>query len=298
VDKLEEDEIDVIEIFLVLWQSKWQVIIFMIVSSILFGTYAFTIPDEFRASAILSSSSGGGRSAISERFGGLAGLDVGSDSVTAAIEILNTWGFLDLFIRKNNLKVELAAVNGWDSQTNSLKIDPEKFDVTSNSWQKKMSSTKDYEPDSWESFKLIKKRIAITRSSLNGLILISADHYSPYVAKKWVELLISDINSYMRERDKSEAIKKIEYLEAEAKKTNFTGLQSTIFGLIEEQIKIVMMTEVNKDYVFKVLSPPKVSEEKFKPRRALLIIFGVLIGFVLGVIYSLTKYYSKSQLNA
>jgi hypothetical protein len=246
----------------------------------------------------LSSSSGGGRSAISERFGGLAGLDVGSDSVTAAIEILNTWGFLDLFIRKNNLKVELAAVNGWDSQTNSLKIDPEKFDVTSNSWQKKMSSTKDYEPDSWESFKLIKKRIAITRSSLNGLILISADHYSPYVAKKWVELLISDINSYMRERDKSEAIKKIEYLEAEAKKTNFTGLQSTIFGLIEEQIKIVMMAEVNKDYVFKVLSPPKVSEEKFKPRRALLIIFGVLIGFVLGVIYSLTKYYSKSQLNA
>ena len=63
--------------------------------------------------------------------------------------------------------------------------------------------------------------------------------------------------------------------------------------MIEEQTKTLMLAEVSDEYVFKTISPAKVSEEKAKPKpkRALI----VMLGGMLAVIIVLIRHFKKSK---
>lgn len=65
---------------------------------------------------------------------------------------------------------------------------------------------------------------------------------------------------------------------------------------MEEQVKSQMLTEVRKDYVFKVVEPAIVPELKSKPRRSLIIILAGFIGGIIGMIVILFKEGRRSHL--
>ena len=57
-----------------------------------------------------------------------------------------------------------------------------------------------------------------------------------------------------------------------------------------------MFANVRDEYVFKTIDPALVSEEKFKPKRALICIFGTLLGCFIGVTIVLIRlYFPKSK---
>ena len=43
----------------------------------------------------------------------------------------------------------------------------------------------------------------------SGFITISIKHQSPFVAKQWAELVISEVNDFYRQKDKEESEKKL-----------------------------------------------------------------------------------------
>jgi len=139
----------------------------------------------------------------------------------------------------------------------------------------------------------LKGKIEIARDKQSGVVSLSVEHYSPSVAQKWVNLLVSDINKHMQERDQQEAKKSIEYLKEQIVNTDIAEMRMIFFQLIEEQTKTLMLTEVNDEYVFKVLSPAKVPEIKSKPSRVLIVIAFTFLGFmssiVLILIYRMTR---------
>ncbi len=105
--------------------------------------------------------------------------------------------------------------------------------------------------------------------------------------------------SYVQKQDREEAIKSINYLKEKINETNITDMQSVFYQLIEEQTKTLMLAEASDEYIFKTISPAKVSEEKAKPKRALIVILGFLLGFLLGgmlaVLIVLFRYFKKSK---
>ncbi len=109
-------------------------------------------------------------------------------------------------------------------------------------------------------------------------------HYSPYVAQQWVSWLINDINKVMRERAIAENTQNLDYLNIQLQKTSVADMQSTFYKLIEEQTKSLMLAEVQEEFIFKVVDPAVVPEVKYGPKRALICIFGTLIGGVFGVV--------------
>ena len=62
-------------------------------------------------------------------------------------------------------------------------------------------------------------------------------HQSPFVAKKWTELVVSQINTFYREKDKKEAEKTIKYLNEQVSKNSFSEIKQVLAELLQEQIQ-------------------------------------------------------------
>ncbi len=50
-----------------------------------------------------------------------------------------------------------------------------------------------------------------------------------------------------------------------------------------------MFANVNKEYAFKVIDPALVPEQAVKPKRALILVLGVMLGFMLGCAQALIR---------
>jgi LPS O-antigen subunit length determinant protein (WzzB/FepE family) len=124
-------------------------------------------------------------------------------------------------------------------------------------------------------------------------VTVSIEHKSPYVAKQWVDWLVTDINQVMKQRDVTEAKRSTEYLEKQIEQTNVADIRTVLYKLVEEQAKIIMFAEVRDEYIFKTVDPALVPEEKAKPKRALICVLGTLLGGMLAVFIVLVRYFVK-----
>jgi uncharacterized protein involved in exopolysaccharide biosynthesis len=302
-----EDEIDLKELWNAIWSGKWLIIGITFVFSVASVLYALSLPDEYKSTALLapaSSSSSSQLGKLAGQFGGLAslaGINLGGggaeDKTVIAMEIMKTWGFLEKFIKDNNIEVEVFAAEGWDRATDTLRIDPDLYDIEKKKWVRefKPSRGQKLEPNGWELYEEFRERVTISQDKASGLISLSVEYYSPLVAKTWTELLVRNINTHIQKQDRAEALKSIEYLNTKIKETSLADMQSVFYQLIEEQTKTLMLAEVSEEYVFKTISPAKVAEEKSNPKRALIAIFGFLLGGIFSVILSLLLYFNKKK---
>jgi len=299
------DEVDLKELWNVIWSGKWLITAITSAFAIASVIYALSLPNEYKSTALLapaSSSSASSLSKLAGQFGGLASLaginlagGGAEDKSVIAMEIIKTWGFLEKFIEENQIQVEVFAAKGWSRSSNQLIIDPDLYDVESNSWVREFDANKGQkpEPSSWELFEKFKDRISINQDKTSGLISLSVEYYSPEIAKLWADELIKAINVHVQEQDRNEATKSIAYLKEKIAETNIADMRTVFYQLIEEQTKTLMLAEVSDEYVFKTLSAAKVAEEKSNPKRTLICFLGLILGGTASIITVIIRYYRK-----
>ena len=56
-----------------------------------------------------------------------------------------------------------------------------------------------------------------------------------------------------------------------------------------------MLAEVSKEYVLKTIDPANAPEEKAKPKRALIVVLGTMLGGILSVLIVLIRYFSSKS---
>lgn len=302
-----DDEIDLRELVSAIWQGKWIIVCITAIFAVSSVFYALSIPDEYKATALLAPASSSGSSSLSKlagQYGGLAslaGINLGGggaeDKSLVAMEIIKTWGFLEIFIEENDLQIALFAAEGWNRSANKLTINPELYDETSKKWLREFDEAKGQTaaPSSWELFKKIKDRVSVSQDKNSGLISLSVEYYSPILAKEWVDKLVKAINAHIQKQDREEATRSIEYLKSKINETNISDMQAVFYQLIEGQTKTLMLAEVSEEYVFKTLSSAKVAEEKSKPKRALIVVLGFMLGGMLSVLIVLIRHFVVKQ---
>ncbi len=295
----EEDEIDLRELFAALWCGKWWIVAITVVGAVIAVMVAISQPNIYRSEALLAPSTepqGGGLGAMAAQFGGLASLagvnlsGGGSDKTAIAVEIGKSRHFLSHFIRQHQLEVPLMAVAKADKATGELVIDEDVYDVASRKWVREVPLGKSVEPTDWELVKAFRGIASISHDTKSGLVTVAVEYYSPESAKQWVDWLVVDLNEAMKLRDQTDATRNIAYLKAQLEKTPVADMQKVFYQLIEDQTKTLMLTEVNQEYVFKTLDPAVVAEEKAKPKRALIVVLGTLLGGMLGVMIVLVRH--------
>ena len=141
------------------------------------------------------------------------------------------------------------------------------------------------EPSLHETYEyFLKHFLSVSQDKENGMVTIAVQHFSPARAQQLVEKLTDALNDTIKEQDLQEATRSIEYLEKELKNTTESGMQTMFYQLIEQQQQTLMLTKVRSDYVLKVVDKAIVPEDKFKPKRAFIVILGGLIGGIVSVL--------------
>jgi len=262
------------------------------------------IPNQYKATAVIAPAQSGGSSmlgAMASQFGGLAslaGIELGGSEggeAEEAMEIMQSWGFIEKFIAKNNLAVEVFAAEGWSAHNNKLSIDSSLYDSEQRQWVRNPPSGKTIEPTSWELYQEFSERLSVSSDKKTGLLSVSVEYYSPLIAKQWVDLYIATINEHMRDRKLAQVNRNIEYLEVQIEKTAIAGMREVFYQVIEEQIKNKMLAEASPEYAFTTVSRAMLPEEKSQPKRALICILATLLGGMLSVLVVLVMHYSRKN---
>jgi len=294
------DEIDLKELFNALILGKWIILTFITFASILSIIYSLSLPNIYQSKALLlPNESGGSVSRALQSYSGLAGLaginlpsQEGDSNSMRAKKKINSLSFFESNIMPNIFLPNLMALESWNPDKNLITYDNNIYDVISNTWTRKFSYPQKQIPSPQESFQVFKSNhLSIAEDSMTGFITISVKHQSPYIAKNWTELLINQINSFYREKDKTEAEKAVNYLNEQISKTKLTEIKQVIAALLQQETQKLALIEANEFYVFEYIDPPVVMEKKSEPSRSILCIIGAFIGGVLGVIIVLFRYY-------
>lgn len=302
----QNDEIDLAELWRAIWAGKFTIIIISIIFAIASVLFALSKPNIYKASAILAPASSeggaGGLGALAGQFGGLAsmaGINLGGgggvDKTALALEIIKSRSFVETFIAKHDLLVPLMASTNWDLATDTLMISEEVYDVANKKWLKVVKAPKTPEPSSWEAYQAFSGLVTVSQDKVSSMVNIDIEFYSPAIAKQWLTWLVQDINEYMREQDQIEAKASIDYLTSQLAKIEVATMETVFYQLIEEQTKNMMLTMVKKEYVLKTIDPAQVPDTKDKPKRALIVVLGTMLGGILSVLIVLIRYFSRKD---
>lgn len=300
VDHDYSNEIDLLELFHVLFQGKWIIVSLTTFVSIIGVVYSLSLPNIYKSEALLApvESSGGISGALGNLSGlaGLAGVSLASGSdegnSAKAIKKLSSLSFFENNILPYIFLPDLMALESWDRQTNTLKYDETLYQKNTNTWLRDSSYPNTQIPTAQESFRVfIGKHFELTTDNKSGFISLKIKHQSPFIAKQWAELMINQVNAFYRQKDKAESEKAVNYLNQQITTTGLSEVKESIAELIQQQIKKLTLIEANQLYVFESIDPPAVMELKSEPKRALICILFALFGGMLSIVLVLIKHY-------
>jgi len=302
----QDDEIDLAELWRAIWAGKFTIIIISMIFAVASVFFALSKPNIYKASAILAPASSeggaGGLGALAGQFGGLAsmaGINLGggggADKTALALEILKSRSFIETFLAKHDLLIPLMASKNWDMSSDTLLLDEELYDQANKKWIREVKAPKKPEPSSWEAYKEFSELLTVSQDKTTSMVNIDIAFYSPSIAKQWLTWLIQDINEFMREQDQIEAKASIDYLTEQLVNIKVATMETVFYQLIEEQTKNMMLTMVKKEYVLKTIDPAQVPDTKDKPKRALIVVLGTILGGILSVLIALIRYFTRKD---
>ena len=291
------DEIDLREIWNILWSGKWWIVGITFLSAVGSIIFALSLPNQYKAEVVLAPAQekSVGMGGLAAQYGGLAamaGINLsggGGTDVDQAIALVKSWPFLDAFVNKYDIKPQVWAVKGWNGISGQIIFDEDIYDPETKRWAGGV------EPTSYEVFEVLVKMISITRDDKTGLIRISIEHYAPDVAHLWVEALVMEVNQHFQKRDVAEAARNIEYLRAKINETSIAEMQLVFYRMVESQMKTLMLAEVSNEYLLKTVIEPVTPEIKSKPKRSLICILGVALGVVFSIAIVIALHFRKSS---
>ncbi len=293
-----EDEIDLRELFMVLWKGKLWIIGITFIAAVISVAVALWLPNIYRAEVLLAADEeGGGLASLAGQYGGLASLagislpSGGSSEKAVGIATLQSRQFIADFVESHDILPELMAAESFDWTTKEVEYVKEIYDVDQQVWTRNVEAPLTPKPSAQEAYEKFREILAVSEDNETGFVTISIEHLSPIVAQQWVTWIVADLNEKMMLDATAEAQQSIDYLTDQLKNTQVVALEEVFYSLIEEQTKTIMLANSRPEYLFKTIDPAVVPEERSSPSRALICILGTLLGGMLSVLGVLIWHY-------
>jgi uncharacterized protein involved in exopolysaccharide biosynthesis len=255
------DGLDLVAVWRIGWGSRYLLMLTSGVCGLIALYFALTATPIFRAETVVSEVHDGGMSSTSSslvsQFGGLASL-AGINLPTAGTDhnaqaVLQSRRLVEEFIKSQNLLPVLSSES--------------KKDLTL-----------------WKAVKEFRETVlAIHEDKRTGLTSVAISWKDPAVAARWANDFVGLANELIRTRAESDSSRDIAYLNKQVAQTNIVDLQRVFYNLIESETKTLMLANARTEYAFKIVDPGVAPEQKTSPKRALIVIFGTLLGFVIGL---------------
>ena len=282
-----DEEIDIFELVKVLWKRRIIIILITFLSAITSVLYALSLPNIYTSKSILAPTQF--NESLKSQLGnysslaGLAGFDLGGESGSKTTEVIERIKSYDFFVEQFLPNIEfndLVAAQNWDEQSNKIKY---------------ASIPAVDKPTYQDAYEKYKKILFISQDKQTSYVSIRIEHISPFIAQKWLTLIIKNANLLMREIDKEAATNSLDYLNTTINTINLSETKVAISNIIENQIRTLALAEATEDYVLRPISQPIAPEKKSSPARSFICITGTFLGFILSILLSLTLNYLNSR---
>lgn len=266
---------------------KYSAIVYILITSLLL-VILLNMPNKYRAQGLytpaesIENSSLGSLAGSLGGLAGMAGINLGGsnrDKIQMSVEIIKSKTFIYSIIADNNLAIDLFAAEDWDIEKNNILINPKLYNKKQKQWVRDVKYPKLPQPSDFELYKEFKEKLNISLDDKTKMLKISFEHYSPFFAKKVVDIIVNSINFKMQQREIKEAQTSIMLIEASIDQTEFSEVKTLLYELVQEQTKRLLLAQTKEFFVLEPIDPPVVAEEKASPKRGLiLIVFTLLYG--------------------
>ena len=282
---IEEDEIDLRELFATIWKHKIFIAVFVFIVTSLAIVYALAKPNEYKISTVLAPQ----EQSKTPNLGGLgalasmAGVNIGGSSgITPDIafqNVLDNYMFMKEFIKKRGIDKKLISGElekdyvfalGYDGVYkffNADKKDNKKIDFFTNIYQPFVKS------------------FSINTDKKTGLITISFMHPSRKFAYYVLTSFLEDATKFLVNRNLQDINSQIDKYQKELQRTDNIELKSELAKLISNLIKQKVYINSSKYYKVKVITDPYIPDvkDKAKPKRGLIAIVAFITSFILAI---------------
>ena len=313
-----EDEINLLDLWRVICKRK--ILISLMVLTSVFGTglYSLYMKDIYSSKAVITPISskeggGGGLSSLAQQFGGLPGISLpGSSSSSEIVNLLKSNILREKMIERYNL-LPVLFYEKWDEGKKDWKKG-EKSGFSLNPFiyiQKVVAAIKpktqnakpktqdqnDGNPTVWDGLRMLHVMVKMNNNAKDNTITVSVDFHDPETAARMVEYFLTTLTDHMSGEAKRVASTNRKYLEEQLGATADPLIRQKIYNLIAQQIETSMMSEVKENFAFKVIDPPRVPDNKIRPKRSQMVMLslvaslfaGIFVAFFLEYIYKVRR---------
>jgi len=280
---VEEDEIDLRELFATIWKYKIFIVVFVFIITSLTIIYVLSKPNVYKIYTVLAPK----EQSKTPNLGGLgalasmAGVNIGGSSgVTADVafkNLLNDYAFMKNFIKKRG--IDKRVLSGKLQQDYVFALGYDNFYKFFN------KNEKNQKIDIFSIYKQIKGYFSIDKDKKTGLITISFFHPSRKFAYYVLTVFLEDATKYLVNRNLEDINSQIDKYQKELQKTDNIELKSELAKLISNLIKQKVYINSSKYYKVKVVTDPYIPDvkDKVKPKRGLIVIVAFITSFILAI---------------
>jgi uncharacterized protein involved in exopolysaccharide biosynthesis len=262
----EEDEINLLDYFIVLLKYKWLILGIVFATGVAAVIISLMLPNIYRSEATIiprqqekspASSALSALGALSGMAGELAGLGGGGD-VDKFEVVLKSRDLARRVVEKYKLMPDLFE---------------EEWDPLKKEWKENPA------PTIQDAYKALMSMLIVSRDRKTDVLTIKFDHEDPNFAKVMADNYLAELSESLREETLKDAAENKRFLQEQIEQTSDPLLKVKISDLLAKEIEKETFARAQKYYSFIVLDPPVASDldKKVKPKRALICILSVTV---------------------
>ncbi len=297
---IEEDEIDLKELFSTIWKNKFTIAIIALLITSFALLYALKKPNIYTSATILilknndKPSISGGAAAMAA----MAGIDLGGSG--GGIDVAGLFKNLlgDYSFHKNIIeKYRIDQVLELENIEKNFVFAANKNEVYDFFKSSKNEEEIDQEELIFETFGQVKGILSILTDKESGAITLSAKFEDRFVAKKLIDIYLIEMSNYIKKLDLKELDEQVLYYERELQQAKNLDLKTNINDLLSALVKKKVLSQSGEFYMVKQLTKPQVAyiKDKAGPKRALIIIVAFITSIILGIFFIFFKEFIKSS---
>jgi uncharacterized protein involved in exopolysaccharide biosynthesis len=288
----QDDEIDLLELWKVIWNGKWFIAGFTLAATLI-AVYVtlFVLPVTYKSEAVFiptETQSGGALAGLAASLPIPIGLS-GGEKADSMMAFLNSRNLKERLLSKYELLPRLNK-NSWDAEKGEWLVDDPKDQPTIVLALQKEA---------------LKSIYQVSQDRKTNLITITWVDEEPAFASLMLERIVSELLYYLdneyetdakREREfvahqLGKATVELEYWEKQVPAPNLPLAKiqrerlaaQTVYTELRKQLELAKISEAKELIRFKVLDAPFVPEKKFKPKRGLICALTLFVSGFLSV---------------
>jgi len=285
-EKIEDDEIDLVELAKTIWGGRRMIALVVVVAVLTASAYLNVVERKYTVSLVLKSAQEQSQPSSISGLGGiasLAGIELpsGSNADFSSFPLLMKSREVAGAIFDDELLIQSIFSNEWDAGEKKWRppfsflgtvLSPINSAVTG-------SRTKDYlPPNASRLSELIEEEISASIDSNSNLLNVSTEASDPDLALNLMNRVVSETDALFRERFIKAGSAALEFYKGQLSRAQSGEHREALAQLIVKEEQKLMLATRSSSYVVEILRGPDVSRMPTSPKPKLILALSFMLG--------------------